>query len=34
MIQSLQTFINKPDDIDGLLTSIQKQAKTIFASDN
>jgi multiple sugar transport system substrate-binding protein len=34
MIQSLQTFINKPNDVDSLLTSIQKQAKTIFASDN
>jgi multiple sugar transport system substrate-binding protein len=30
MIPSLQQFINKPDDIDGLLKSIEDQKKTIF----
>ena len=32
MIPALQTFINKPDDIDGLLRNIEAQKKTIFAS--
>ncbi|GAA3450930.1 extracellular solute-binding protein [Dactylosporangium matsuzakiense] len=30
MIPALQTFINKPDDVDGLLKSIEAQKKTIF----
>jgi multiple sugar transport system substrate-binding protein len=30
MIPSLQQFINKPDDIDGLLKSIEDQKKSIF----
>src|SRR6185312_5301965 len=30
MIPSLQQFINKPDDIDGLLKSIEDQKKGIF----
>lgn len=30
MIPSLQQFLNKPDDIDGLLKSIEDQKKTIF----
>ncbi len=32
MIPSLQTFLKNPQDIDGLLNSIEKQAKTIFTS--
>jgi multiple sugar transport system substrate-binding protein len=32
MIPSLQTFINKPDDIDGLLSSIEQQKQSIFGS--
>ncbi|WP_238006084.1 ABC transporter substrate-binding protein [Dactylosporangium sp. AC04546] len=32
MIGALQTFINKPDDVDGLLKSIEAQKKTIFTS--
>jgi multiple sugar transport system substrate-binding protein len=32
MIPALQTFLNKPDDVDGLLKSIESQKKTIFAS--
>ncbi|GAA4250816.1 ABC transporter substrate-binding protein [Dactylosporangium darangshiense] len=32
MIPALQTFINKPDDVDGLLKNIEAQKKTIFAS--
>jgi multiple sugar transport system substrate-binding protein len=32
MIPALQTFINKPDDVDGLLKSIEAQKKTIFTS--
>lgn len=30
MIPALQTFYNEPDDVDGLVTSIEKQKKTIF----
>ncbi|WP_432829840.1 ABC transporter substrate-binding protein [Dactylosporangium sp. CA-092794] len=30
MIPALQTFINKPDDVDGLLKNIEAQKKTIF----
>ena len=32
MIPSLQTFLNSPDDVDGLTKSIEDQAKSIFAS--
>ena len=32
MIPALQQFLNKPDDVDGLLKSIESQKKTIFAS--
>ncbi|GAA2327001.1 ABC transporter substrate-binding protein [Dactylosporangium salmoneum] len=32
MIPALQTFINKPDDVDGLLKNIEAQKKTIFTS--
>jgi multiple sugar transport system substrate-binding protein len=32
MIPALQTFITKPDDVDGLLRNIEAQKKTIFAS--
>ena len=32
MIPSLQTFLQNPTDIDGLLTSIESQKKSIFAS--
>ncbi len=32
MIPALQTFIGKPSDVDGLVNSIQSQAKTIFVS--
>ena len=32
MIPSIQTFINNPADIDGLLNSIEGQKKSIFAS--
>ena len=32
MIPSLQTFLNKPTDINGLVKSIQKQKKAIFGS--
>ena len=32
MIPSLQTFIKKPDDIDGLCASIEKQKQSIFGS--
>ncbi|MEN3607970.1 ABC transporter substrate-binding protein [Plantactinospora sp. ZYX-F-223] len=32
MIPSLQSFLNKPDDIDGLCRRIESQKKTIFAS--
>ena len=33
MIPSLQTFINKPNDVSSLLSSIEKQKKTIFANE-
>jgi multiple sugar transport system substrate-binding protein len=32
MIPALQTFIRKPDDIDGLTKSIEQQKKTIFTA--
>jgi multiple sugar transport system substrate-binding protein len=32
MIPSLQTFLNKPSDVNGLVKSIQKQKKAIFGS--
>jgi multiple sugar transport system substrate-binding protein len=32
MIPALQQFLNKPDDVDGLVSSIQKQKKAIFGS--
>jgi multiple sugar transport system substrate-binding protein len=32
MIPSLQTFLNKPSDVNGLVKSIQKQKKSIFGS--
>jgi multiple sugar transport system substrate-binding protein len=32
MIPALQTFITTPSDVDGLVNSIQNQAKTIFVS--
>ena len=32
MIPALQTFLNKPSDINGLVKSIQKQKKAIFGS--
>ena len=32
MIPALQTFLKNPNDIDGLTTSIENQAKTIFTS--
>jgi multiple sugar transport system substrate-binding protein len=32
MIPSLQSFLNKPSDVNGLVTSIQKQKKSIFGS--
>jgi multiple sugar transport system substrate-binding protein len=32
MIPSLQSFLNKPTDVNGLVTSIQKQKKSIFGS--
>ncbi|WP_433209434.1 ABC transporter substrate-binding protein [Dactylosporangium sp. CS-047395] len=32
MIPALQTFINKPEDVDGLLKNIEAQKKTIFTS--
>jgi multiple sugar transport system substrate-binding protein len=33
MIPAIQTFIKSPNDIDGLTNSIEKQKKSIFASD-
>ncbi|MEU7042105.1 ABC transporter substrate-binding protein [Streptomyces varsoviensis] len=33
MIPSIQRFINDPDDIDGLLKSIESQKKTLFAAE-
>ena len=32
MIPALQQFLNKPDDVNGLVSSIQKQKKAIFGS--
>jgi multiple sugar transport system substrate-binding protein len=32
MIPAIQTFIGKPNDVDGLVNSIESQKKTIFAS--
>jgi multiple sugar transport system substrate-binding protein len=32
MIPALQTFLNKPKDVNGLVSSIQKQKKSIFGS--
>ena len=32
MIPALQTFLNKPSDVNGLVKSIQKQKKSIFGS--
>ncbi len=32
MIPAIQTFIKNPDDVDGLLKSIDAQAKSIFVS--
>lgn len=34
MIPAIQTFINKPKDVDGLVNSIERQKKTIFASED
>ncbi|MEY9874831.1 multiple sugar transport system substrate-binding protein [Streptacidiphilus sp. MAP12-33] len=33
MIQALQTFLNNPNDIDGLCTSIQRQKTAIYATE-
>ncbi len=33
MIPAIQTFINKPKDVDGLVNSIERQKKSIFASE-
>ncbi len=33
LIQALQQFIGDPDDIDGLVNSIERQKKQIFAAD-
>ena len=33
MIPAIQTFIKNPNDIDGLTKSIEKQKKSIFATD-
>jgi len=32
MIPSLQSFINNPNDVDGLVKSIEDQKKTIFTT--
>ena len=32
MIPALQQFLNKPDDVNGLVKSIQKQKVAIFGS--
>jgi len=32
MIPALQQFLNKPDDVNGLVSNIQKQKKAIFGS--
>ena len=34
MIPAIQTFINKPKDVDGLVNSIERQKKTIFAAED
>lgn len=33
MIQAIQKFISSPNDVDGLVNDIERQKKTIFASD-
>ncbi|MFC7307930.1 ABC transporter substrate-binding protein [Streptomyces monticola] len=33
MIRAIQEFINNPKDVDGLVNDIERQKKTIFASD-
>jgi len=33
MIPAIQKFISSPDDVDGLVNDIERQKKTIFASD-
>ncbi|CAM5689715.1 hypothetical protein SALBM135S_07425 [Streptomyces alboniger] len=33
MIKALQDFIDDPGDIDGLVNSIERQKKDIFAQD-
>ncbi|MET4921421.1 ABC transporter substrate-binding protein [Streptomyces sp. PSRA5] len=33
MIQAIQSFINDPNDVDGLVNGIERQKKTLFASD-
>jgi multiple sugar transport system substrate-binding protein len=33
MIQAIQQFLNKPDDIDGLVNDIERQKKQIFAAE-
>jgi multiple sugar transport system substrate-binding protein len=32
MISSIQDFLKSPDDIDGITSSIQEQAQSIFGS--
>jgi multiple sugar transport system substrate-binding protein len=32
MLPGLQTFLKKPDDIDGLTKSLESQKKSIFTS--
>ncbi len=32
MIPALQQFLNSPDDVNGLVSNIQKQKKSIFGS--
>jgi multiple sugar transport system substrate-binding protein len=34
MIPAIQTFIKNPNDVDGLVNSIEKQKQSIFASDS
>ncbi len=33
MIPAIQKFISSPNDVDGLVNDIERQKKTIFASD-